>query len=99
MKPPKTMPLPWNVAGGYREGFFVSAIFDEKNNTFKVNGKDRDMAAAYIQHCVNVYPVLVAALKLFIEAENCNGWRDLKSDCIERIAFDAAQEALRKAGE
>lgn len=42
------------------------------------------------------YIKAIEALKLFIEAESGNGWSDMSADCIERIAYEAALQALMR---
>lgn len=86
MKPPKTMQLPWTVFADHRTSC-AYLVYDKDENFFKdEDSETMDAAAAYIQHCVNLYPALVDALRLI---------KDAGQTATEVIA----EEALRKAGE
>lgn len=92
MKPPSNMPLPWTVSKGYRDGYILAVIFDKDGNFHEdATPEDREQSAAYIQHCVNNYPVLVDLLS------HIRDWCEEHGK--EPFWLVYVEEALRKAGE
>ena len=100
MKPPETMPLPWKIEGGL-QGFNDFSVWDKDGDEFEdTTPEDSDQAAAYIQHCVNVYPVLVEALSELYSVVKGESHSLLNEDSGGDAELDwKIQEALRKAGE
>ncbi len=93
MKPPATMPLPWTVKYFPHKGGENAFIFDKDGMFFQeAYGDDQEQAAAYIQHCVNVYPSLIESLEKLARLGNGDQYGNSNGNII-------AQDALRKAGE
>jgi len=88
MKPPESMPLPWQVGLCYSHGFEVDFEYEGKFKSLSgLTMKDQEQAIAYIQHCVNNYPALVEALE------------KISKNTVLFYEQEIAREALRKAGE
>jgi len=93
MKPPETMPMPWQVGLCYSHGFEVDFEYEGKFKSLSgLTMKDQEQAIAYIQHCVNNYPALVEALEKLAKLGNGDQYGNSNGNVI-------AQDALRKAGE
>lgn len=88
----KYTPSPWICKPSYMSDAAYN-VYDEDGN-FLTKSDDVHEANARL---IASAPDMLEALEAFIEAERGHDWSGISPTCIERMAYEAARAAIKKA--